>query len=62
MKGPNTNWELLIVNYLCDWQVYVSCTEVGMSHWKLTGGVIASQDRIVSSEDIAPHFVTYWIK
>lgn len=62
MKGPNTNWELLIVNYLCDWQVYVSCTEVGMSHWKLTGEVIASQDRTASSEDIAPHFVAYWIK
>lgn len=38
MERPNTSSEPLITNYLCNWQVYVSHKEIGMSHWKLRWG------------------------
>lgn len=48
-QGPNTNWRPLIINYLCDGQVYVSCAVVGMSHDRNQQGCLSFTEQHTST-------------
>lgn len=51
--GPNTNWELLIVNYLCERQVYVSNESLETEGGGRCPQDTASKECTNSAEDIA---------